>query len=189
MSMCRLPDTFVPVQTVLRRKLLALFFGFKIPLGCMLRVRFAAMILDDSQMAGFMTGRIKAVVHSSVFVVVTVPIVALQALAASNSVALFLVVLCLAASSIAQGLSRRLHRSVPSPLAAVRRTRLRSRRRALSEGDKKNWPEPTSLLSMTGDWQNSPPRSGANCWISSRTATGTVPPWSPVNYPSSTGTR
>ena len=97
---------------------LALFFGFKKPLGCMLRVRFAAMILDDSRIAGFMTGRIKAVVHSSVFVAVTVPIVAWQALGASDSVALFLVVLCLAASAMALGVRRWLQRHLHHPYCA-----------------------------------------------------------------------
>ena len=61
------------------------------------------MILPDSRLSRFLTGRIRAVIHSCVFVAVSVPILAWQALSASDLVALLLVVLCLAASTMALG--------------------------------------------------------------------------------------
>ena len=94
---------------------LGLFFGCKEPLAAMLRVRFAAMILDDSRIAKFMTGRIRTVIHSCVFVVVTVPILAWQALSASDLIALFLVVLCLASSAMALGVRRWLEHHLHDP--------------------------------------------------------------------------
>ena len=97
---------------------LVLFFGFKKPLGAMLRVRFAAMILDDSRISRFMTGRITTVIHSCIFVAVTVPILAWQALSASDLIALFLVVLCLAASAMALGVRRWLQHHLHDPYSA-----------------------------------------------------------------------
>ena len=85
---------------------LVLFLGFRRPLAAMLRVRFAAMILDESRISRFVTGRIRAVIHSCFFVVVTVPILVWQALSASDLIALLLVVLCLAASTMALGVRR-----------------------------------------------------------------------------------
>ena len=95
-----------------------LFFGFRKPLAAMLRARFAAMILDDSRISRFMTGRITAVIHSCIFVAVTVPILAWQALSASDLIAFFLVVLCLTASAMALGVRRWLQRHLHDPYSA-----------------------------------------------------------------------
>ena len=93
----------------------ALYLGFKKSLAAMVRARFSAMILDDSWISRFMTGRIKVVIHCSVFVAVTVPILAWQALSASDLIALLLVVLCLAATITALGVRRWLQRHLHEP--------------------------------------------------------------------------
>lgn len=97
---------------------LVLFLGVKKPLEDMLRARLAAMILPDSRLSRFLTGRIRAVIHSCVFVAVTVPILAWQALSASDLIALVLVVLCLAASAMALGVRRWLQRHLHHPYCA-----------------------------------------------------------------------
>ena len=89
-----------------------LFWGCKKPLAAMLRKRFAAMILEKSRMYEVVTGGIRAVIHSIVFVGVTVPILAWQALSASDSIGLLLVVLCLTASAMALGVRRWLQRNL-----------------------------------------------------------------------------
>ena len=97
---------------------LVLFFGVKKPLEAMLRARLAAMVLPDSRISRFVTGRIRAVIHSCVFVAVTVPILAWQALSASDLIALLLVVLCLAASTTALSVRRWLQRHLRHPYCA-----------------------------------------------------------------------
>ena len=92
-----------------------LYVGCKKPLAAMLRKRFAAMILEESPVYGVMTGGIRAVIHSSVFVAVTVPILAWQALSASDPIGLLLVMLCLAASATALGARRWLQRHLHHP--------------------------------------------------------------------------
>ncbi len=90
-----------------------LFGGCRKPLAAMLRVRFAAMLLEESWIYRRMTGGIWASIRSCVFVAITVPILAWQALSASDPIGLLLVTLCLAASGTALGarvwLQRHLH--------------------------------------------------------------------------------
>ena len=98
--------------------MLVLFFGFKKPLAAMLQAKVSAMIRDESPIFEFLTGRIRAVVHSCVFVAVTVPILAWQALSASNLIALVLIVLCVAASGMAIGVRRWLQHHLNDPFCA-----------------------------------------------------------------------
>lgn len=97
---------------------LVLFLGVKKPLEAMLRARLAAMVLPNSRISRFVTGRIRAIIHSCVFVAVTVPILAWQALSASDLIALLLVVLCLAASTTALGVRRWLKHHLHHPYCA-----------------------------------------------------------------------
>ena len=92
-----------------------LYWGCRKPLAAMLRIRFAAMILEESRIYGVVTGGIRAVIHSCVFVGFTVPILAWQALSASDPIGVLLLVLCLAASATALGARRWLQRHLHDP--------------------------------------------------------------------------
>ena len=94
-----------------------LFLGFWRPLAAMLQARLAAMILSGSGISKYMTGRMRAIIHSCVFVTVSVLILAWQALSASNLIALFLVVLCLSASSVALGVRPWLQHHLHDPFS------------------------------------------------------------------------
>ena len=95
-----------------------LFVGFREPLAAMLRARSLATLRADSWLSPFMTGRIKAAILSSIFVAVTVPILAWQALDATHWTTLALVALCMAASSMALGAQRWLQHHLHGPYAA-----------------------------------------------------------------------
>ena len=103
---------------------LMLFLGFGKPLAAMLQARLAAMILSGSWISKFMTGRIWAVIHSCVFLAVTVLILAWQALSASNLIAFLLVVLCLAASGMALGVRSWLEHHLHDPFSTWHGTSL-----------------------------------------------------------------
>ena len=78
-----------------------LFAGFRKPLADMLLAKSAVIVRRDSWMSVLTNGKIKAAVLSGVFVTVTLPILALQALEATKLEALALLLLCVASGSVA----------------------------------------------------------------------------------------
>lgn len=96
---------------------LILFAGFQKPLAAMLRARSMATVRSDSWIFIFMTGRAKAAILSTVFVAVTVPILAWQALGATREMAFCLLALCLTANYITLGMPRLLQHHLHAPYA------------------------------------------------------------------------
>ena len=96
-----------------------LLLGFGKPRAAMLHARYLAAVRSDSKLAAYATGRTRAFIESLVFVVVTVPMLAWQALTVNSLVAPVLVVLCAAASGMALGLRRWLNHHLCDPYSTA----------------------------------------------------------------------
>lgn len=83
-----------------------LFAGFRNPLADVLHAKAAAAVRPSSRLFMFVTGKFQATILSGVFVAVTVPILAWQALDAKPTMALALMALCIAAASLSQYLPK-----------------------------------------------------------------------------------
>ena len=97
--------------------LVILFAGFRKPLADVLQAKAAAAVRPSSRLFLFVTGKFQATILSGVFVAVTVPILAWQALDAKPTMALALMALCIAAASVSQYLPKWLQPHFRRPFA------------------------------------------------------------------------
>ncbi len=81
-----------------------LYAGICRPRKRLLNAWFKVAVREDSWVAKFATGGIRARIYSLIFVAVAIPILACQAMAATDAITPVLVLLCVVSSSMALGL-------------------------------------------------------------------------------------